>query len=79
MVEAGADINTISLYNGNTPLIVASEYGHTPIVEYLIQNKADINARNNDGKTPLILAKENGHEEIVKHLIEHGATPPSLV
>merc|ERR1712141_655120 len=77
MIEAGADINTISLYNGNTPLIVAAENGQAPIVEYLIQNKADLNAQNNEGKSPLMIAKENGHEAIVKQLMEHGATPPT--
>ena len=35
---------------GNTPLITAAEYGHAPIVEYLIQNNANLNAQNTDGK-----------------------------
>ena len=38
------------LFEGNTPLITAAEYGHAPIVEYLIQNNANLNAQNTDGK-----------------------------
>ena len=38
------------LCKGNTPLITAAEYGHAPIVEYLIQNNANLNAQNTDGK-----------------------------
>merc|ERR1712062_152748 len=78
MIEAGADINTISLYNGNTPLIVAAENGQAAIVEYLIKNKADLNAQNNDGKSPIVIAKENGHETVVKQLMDHGATFPTF-
>ena len=33
--------------------IVAAENGQAAIVEYLIQNKADLNAQNNDGKSPI--------------------------
>jgi len=32
------------------------QYGHLSVVEYLINQKADINAKNEDGKTPLVLA-----------------------
>merc|ERR1712223_1039430 len=76
MIESGADINTISLYNGNTPLIVASQYGQNAIVEYLIQNRANLEAQNNEGKSSLMVAKENGHEMIVKKLMDNGATLP---
>ena len=61
MIEAGANINTISIFNGNTPLIMAAQYGQGPVVEYLLQNKADMNIQNNEGKSPLMIAKENGH------------------
>ena len=77
MIRAGADINTISHFNGNTPLIVAAENGQAAIVEYLIQNKADLNAQNNEGKSPIVIAKENGHETIVKKLMDNGATLPT--
>ena len=77
MIHAGADINTISRFNGNTPLIVAVENGQAAIVEYLILNNADLNAQNNQGKSPIVIAMENGHETIVKKLMDNGATLPS--
>ena len=44
------------------------------LVKYLVENGADINAKNNDGETALMKSSAN-HEniEIVKHLVENGA------
>ena len=39
-----------------TPLHYAAENGHLSVVEYLVNQKADINAKEKDGKTPLGLA-----------------------
>ena len=58
------------------PPIVASQYGQTAIVEYLIQNRANLEAQNDEGKSSLMMAKENGHEMIVKKLMDNGATLP---
>ena len=55
---------------------VASQYGQEAVVEYLIQNKANLEAQNNEGKSSLMVAKENGHETIVKQLMDNGATLP---
>jgi serine/threonine-protein phosphatase 6 regulatory ankyrin repeat subunit B len=35
LVESGADVNSQTIYN-DTPLHYASQYGHLPIVEFLI-------------------------------------------
>src|SRR2546428_711052 len=45
---------------GWTPLHWAAERGHSQLVELLLANKADINARTNRGDTPLHLASEKG-------------------
>ncbi len=42
--------------NGATPLHAASLYGHKDVVELLLANKADVNARAKDGAAPLYLA-----------------------
>ena len=43
------------------------------IVKYLLENGADINAKDNYGTTALMKASSNGQLEIVQFLIENGA------
>jgi len=51
----------------------ASWYGHIEIVNFLVENGADINSQDYEyGYTSLIIASKCGHIEIVKHLIEKG-------
>ncbi|KRZ77069.1 Ankyrin repeat domain-containing protein 17, partial [Trichinella papuae] len=63
--------------NGNdyTPLCVAASGGHTEVMQLLLQNGAEINARSGSklGISPLMLAAMNGNAEAVKFLIERGA------
>jgi len=39
-----------------TPFHYAADNGHLSVVKYLVQQEADINAKNKQGETPLILA-----------------------
>ncbi|PWF94171.1 Ankyrin repeat protein [Spiroplasma poulsonii] len=57
LIENGAEINHKNQF-GNTPLILASQNGHTEIVKLLIENGAKINHKNQFGNTPLILASQ---------------------
>jgi len=41
-------------------------YGHLSVVEYLVYQNADINAKNNDGKTPLGLAEKSDIVEFLE-------------
>jgi ankyrin repeat protein len=43
------------------------------IVELLITEGANVNARDGAGRTPLSYAKEEGHTEIAEMLLKHGA------
>ena len=39
----------------------------------LIENGANVNAKDKNGQTALMLASQNGYTEIVEYLAEHGA------
>ena len=58
---------------GTTFLIWASTRGYTNDVKSLIDNGADVNARNNSGQTALMGASWMDHTEIVELLLENGA------
>ncbi|XP_050438309.1 myotrophin-like [Adelges cooleyi] len=64
--------------NGRTMLHKACDYGHLDIVEYLIQNGADINKKDNFGITPLLCALWENHLKVAKYLIDKGATTTLL-
>ncbi|MEJ2703606.1 MAG: transglutaminase domain-containing protein, partial [Sedimentisphaerales bacterium] len=66
------DQNKVDLYDW-TPLHFAAQAGQTDIVEYLITNGADVNAKSIQGETPLQLAANNDHKEIMRLLIANGA------
>ena len=58
-----------------TPLHLAAERGHKPIVELLLRKGAVVDARRAGGSTPLLLASYHGKIEIVKLLLERRADP----
>lgn len=59
--------------NLNSSLRIAIVYGRADIVEFLIANGADVNAKNNNGDTALHYAVGNSKLDIAKYLITHGA------
>jgi cytohesin len=56
-----------------TPLHYAADEGHTEVVELLIANGADVNAKDEEGWTPFHLAAYWGGKDIVELLIAAGA------
>ena len=46
--------------------------GHLEIAKLLLENGANVHAKDNRGWTPIHKAGENGHMEVAKWLIENG-------
>ena len=55
------------------PLSAAVEGGYADIVQLLLENHADVNAKSNYCLTPLHYAAQKGHKEIAKLLLACGA------
>ena len=47
--------------------------GPVPLLELLVKNGADVNARDNTGSTALMMASYEGNVDVVKMLLENGA------
>lgn len=59
---------------GNTCLIFACLYGHTDVVNMIVQRGGDVELKNNYGRTPLMIASENGNPALVQKLLHLGAS-----
>lgn len=57
---------------GLSPLFVASDFGYSDIVKFLLENGANVEQRSN-GSTPLLISIQKGHVGIARLLLEHGA------
>lgn len=85
LVDRGADVNVERLDNGHTPLMYAAYGGFLPVVQYLIDAGAHVNARDLNGETPLSKACLLGTAledapllSIVKLLLGRGASATIL-
>src|SRR6185312_8461130 len=58
---------------GFTPLLCAAEKGHKDVVEFLLQNKADIKAKSDSGWTALHAAAYHGHKDVAELLVANKA------
>ncbi|MGH0172015.1 UNVERIFIED_CONTAM: hypothetical protein FKN15_062489 [Acipenser sinensis] len=54
---------------------MAARGGHAEVAQFLLQNKAQVDAKAKDDQTPLHCAARMGHKELVKELLEHKANP----
>lgn len=70
----GVDVNQCNSEEWS-PLHIATEQGHTRVVELLLNNKADFNKCICNGESPLMVACSNDHTEIVKLLLETKSLP----
>lgn len=75
-VKAGANLNTERVIpRGVTPLYWAIDFGSQRIIEYLLNNGAGINKRNQkNGMTPLVRAIAHERWDVVDRLLDMGAS-----
>ena len=66
-----ASVNVQNKHGQETPLHRAALKGHLKVVNYLLTNRADVNANNSD--SPLHWAVFGGHANIVSVLLSNGA------
>ncbi len=74
-LEAGMPVDVIRTTDGWSPLIAASFYKKTEIVELLLEKQANVNLQDKYGKTALMQAAAMGSEDIVMALLKNGANP----
>ncbi|WP_369695319.1 ankyrin repeat domain-containing protein [Gracilinema caldarium] len=64
----------IRFADGLSPLHYASRYGHSGIVQLLLERKADVNIKDGSGTTALHEAARSGFINIMQMLLDSGAT-----
>lgn len=67
LIAMGAHIN--KRFRGNTPVMVACQYGRTDIVRVLLENSADVSIVNNNNETCLNIACRVGNINIIDLLL----------
>jgi ankyrin repeat protein len=72
LLDHGADINAAGI-DGATPLMVAAQEKHLPLVDLFLVRGADPNIANSEGWTALHKASFDGILEITELLVEGGA------
>ena len=71
LIAEGAPVDWQNEY-GETPLHMASCYGHTEILMLLLENKCNLNVTDYDGNTPLVHATYHNKMAAVETLVEEG-------
>jgi ankyrin repeat protein len=68
LLQGGADVDKTA-NNGYTPLCMACQQGHLPVVQALLEGGADVDKAMDDGATPLYIASQMGHLHVVQALL----------
>jgi ankyrin repeat protein len=73
IIKQGTDIDAVQNQYGQTLLHIAVGSGYAEAVKLLLDNNANVNARDSLNGTPLHRAVQNGHVDVAKILIKYGA------
>ena len=76
--EEGADFNVKIKTTGATPLIRAAFVNRADLIEFLLEQNVDCNARDYDGSTALMIAAMNGSCEAIQALAKCKNINPNL-
>lgn len=74
LIQLGASVNQ-ALETKETPLFIASQGGHTRVVQHLLEARGDINQGKHDQTTPLYIASQNNHTDTFRLLLHARAEP----
>jgi ankyrin repeat protein len=66
-------VNSTNGWNNQTPLFAAVTNDRKDVAEFLLSNKADVNAQDKDGKTPLVMAASADHKDMAQLLLDNKA------
>ena len=72
-MEEGIDVNKTSNTTKWTALQVAADKGNLRILQYLLQQGAEMDVADKDGYTAVFIASEKNHLPVVQYLLEQGA------
>ena len=73
LIFAGANVRATTRLGTYTPLFLASQHGHAPVIEALLEAGSDVKAGTPNGTSPLMVAAAAGKVAAVKALVDAGA------
>jgi len=73
LLTSRAAVNSVDPNNGNCPIHIAAQNGHSEIIQLLIDKKADLDAKNGKGNTGIHMAVGYDYFETAQILIAAGA------
>ena len=75
LINRGANINAVAKYDMSTPLIIACSNKNVSVVNFLLQNGANVALRDDNGRTALHFVVDglNDSSEILRSLLNNGA------
>ena len=78
LLDAGADIDSLTNVGCQTPLSLAVEAGSTQLCQFLLEKGANVHSQDVKQKTCLHVASQTGNRDVVEALLQYGADITAL-